>query len=246
MLPDVPWGEPDRALPSAMDPRPRPSRPRALALCLALLPACIVVDGRYGDGPLLEGDGVAATVERSLGAVEGIELEGPIDLDVTVGAPPSLVLHADANLLEHLETRERSGRLVIRFAPGYSYRLRQPVRAEVSLPELSSVRIAGSSDVRLEELAGERLTLGITGSANVVARGRVGRLDVSIAGAGGVDADELVAEHASIAIAGSGDAALRVERRLDVSISGSGDVRFRGEAEVSVSIQGSGDVTRIR
>lgn len=223
----------------------QPLRFAAPAL-LALLPACIVIaHGDFGDGPRLEGDGVAASEERPLGEVDGIELEGPIDLVVTAGASPALRVHADRNLLEHVETRERSGRLRIRLEPGYSYRLREPLRAEVSLPTLESVSIAGSSQVHLQGLDGERLTLAVSGAGNVVARGRVERLEISITGAGDVDAEGLVAERASVSIAGSGDVEMRVARQLDVQIAGSGDVRLHGDAQLSAAIEGSGEVKRI-
>lgn len=49
------------------------------------------------------------------------------------------------------------------------------------------------------------LDLGVQGSGDITAFGRVNLLDVEVAGSGDVDTSELVATTAKLSVAGSGD-----------------------------------------
>ncbi|MDH4384191.1 MAG: DUF2807 domain-containing protein [Caulobacter sp.] len=101
---------------------------------------------------------------------------------------------------------------------------------------------AGCGDWTIANVAG-RLDISQAGSGNVQA-GSVGALDLSVAGSGDTRT-QAVTGRADINIAGSGDVRMaRLDGPLDVSIAGSGDIRVYGgkTGKVDVSIAGSGDV----
>ena len=78
------------------------------------------------------------------------------------------------------------------------------------------------------------------GSGTAGAAGSAGALDLTIAGSGRAELDELSAETADVSIMGSGSGAFASDGKVDASIMGSGDVTVFGRAECTVSAMGSG------
>jgi hypothetical protein len=214
------------------------------------------------------GSGQAGTETRSPGAFEGVASRGSIDISVRQGPVHEVVVQADDNLLELLETvvEAQRGRpvLQVRWRDGSSVRPRSPVRVTVQTPTLSllagagsgdfhvaalrtpslSVSLSGSGDVHLEDLDTAELTVSVAGSGDVTGAGKAGRLSVSVAGSGDVQLLRLQAQDVSVRVAGSGDVKVHAARTLEVGIAGSGDVTHAGEAAVNARVAGSGRVRR--
>ena len=113
----------------------------------------------------------------------------------------------------------------------------------VALPEAPSIRIKGSGDVTLYDLQQAVLDLGVQGSGDITAFGRVDLLDAEVAGSGDVDASELVATSAKLSVAGSGDIDAYVSDSVKARVAGSGDIVIRGNPPIrDHSVAGSGDI----
>lgn len=113
----------------------------------------------------------------------------------------------------------------------------------IALPEAPSIRIKGSGDVTLYDLQQAVLDLGIQGSGDITAFGRVDLLDAEVAGSGDVDASELVATSANLSVAGSGDIDAYVSNSVKARVAGSGDIAVRGNPPIrDHSVAGSGDI----
>lgn len=238
----------------------------ALAATLAMLVVTAWPTAAAG-ADRVAGNGESATESRSPGDFVALRIHA-VDVVVRHGAPVTVTVQADRNLLALLETRVEDGpdgrTLVVGWQRGLSVRTQVPPRVTVTAPALAAlmvagsgdllgerlqgarlaVRVEGSGDVRLKEVATDELSLSIRGSGDIHADGRAPRLSVSIAGSGDVKTDGLQADDVSVSIAGSGDASVRAERSLTVSIAGSGDVIYSGAAVPKKSIAGSGSVTR--
>lgn len=103
----------------------------------------------------------------------------------------------------------------------------------IALPEAPSIRIKGSGDVTLYDLQQTVLDLGIQGSGDITAFGRVGLLDAS----------ELVATSAKLSVVGSGDIDAYVSDSVKARVAGSGDIVVRGNPPTrDHSVAGSGDI----
>jgi hypothetical protein len=226
-----------------------------LAALSAGLSACIfVVDGdgmhskaawNYdweGDsGSVLRGSGTAATQPREVGEFRAVSIRSCADARIHVGAPASVGVTADDNLIDHVLTRVEDGVLVIDFDRG-SYRFRSPLVVEIGTPSLEALRISGSGDAVIDGLNGGALELDISGSGNIAARGTVDTLMVGISGSGDLELYGLRARVAQVSISGSGDVQLDVVERLTAQVSGSGDVRYRGSPQVQRGVSGSGSI----
>jgi hypothetical protein len=195
-----------------------------------------------GTGPRVRGDGTRSSEFRPAQEFRRLRVEGPMDVEVTVGGEGSLEVSADENLLPYIETRVDGDELVVRFAPG-RYDLRCSPRIVATTAELTAVVLAGSGDARVVGLDGGDLEVRVRGSGDIELDGEVERLDVDVEGSGDVDAHQLTSRAARVRIQGSGDVDLGDIGGLDVEIDGSGDVRYRGApAHLRKEVHGSGSI----
>jgi hypothetical protein len=194
---------------------------------------------------------------------------GPNHVLVTVGPAVSVRAQGPRKTLDLYEVVVEHGALSIRPKDTDEWKHREwrwhdvePATFYVTLPRLSGASTAGSGDMRIDRVTGERFaasvagsgdidvgSLGVgdadfsvAGSGNLVAHGRARQSRVSIAGSGEVKAREVASENASISIVGSGDVALTVRDDAHVSIMGSGDAEIAGSAHCTISRFGSGNV----
>jgi hypothetical protein len=198
------------------------------------------------------GEGPGANVSRNyqVGNFQTIEVAGPYDVTVRTGANPGVSAQGSEKLLERTVVEVRGNKLVIRpeehngwFHFGWSSRGK--ANFTVTVPQLSGATIAGSGDIRVDKVQGNRFEGTVAGSGGIdVAAMDVQSLKLSIAGAGGVKAGTGKARSAEYEIAGSGDvdAGAVQTQQAKVSIAGSGSVRAHSSGTADVSIMGSGDV----
>jgi hypothetical protein len=150
---------------------------------------------------------------------------------------------ADDNILPVLETRVEGDRLVIR----PTEKAIKPVVGIVikaTAPNIESVQCAGAASVALEGVANDKLVLVLTGAGKALVSGSTAALDVTMNGAGSLEAGDLQAKTAEIEINGAGEADVHVLENLKVVIKGTGKVRYAGDPEVERSVIGIGTISR--
>ena len=210
-----------------------------------------------------------ATVSRNyqVGNFQQIEVAGPYDVEVRTGGNPGVSARGSEKLLEHTIVEVDGDKLVIRperhdgwFHFGWSSH--GNAHFMVTVPQLSGATIAGSGDIKVDRVAGQKfegtvagsgginvaaldvqsLKLSIAGSGGVKGAGKAQSAEYDIAGSGDVDAGGIQAQQLKVSIAGSGGVKAHSSGTADVEIMGSGDVEVSGGAKCSISKQGSGDV----
>jgi len=214
-----------------------------------------------------EAPGPNVSRNYQVGNFQQIEVAGPYDVEVRTGSNPSVSANGSEKLLEKTVVEVKGDKLLIRpennhgfFHFGWSSRGK--AHFTVTVPQLTGATIAGSGDVQVDKVQGDRfegtvagsggivvgnmdvqtLKLAIAGSGGVKGSGKAKSADYDIAGSGGIDGSGIVAEQAKISIAGSGDVKAHATGNADVSIMGSGDVQVSGGAKCKVTKAGSGDV----
>src|SRR5690606_22905131 len=175
-------------------------------------------------------EGPAIAVMTAEPAYDGAPFEdlttvGPQNVVVTLGETHSVRWEGSPETLARLEVVVEDGTLTIRprsgIRRGFNWGRGDAPTFHVTTPRLDSVSLAGSGDVQVDRIEGERFA-------------------GSIAGSGELSIDALQVDAAEFSIAGSGDVvAAGSARRTEVSILGSGDVRASGlrseAAEVSIA-----------
>jgi hypothetical protein len=211
-----------------------------------------------------------ATVSRNyqVGAFDQVEVAGPYDVQVRTGPNVSVSASGSEKLLGRTIVEVKGNKLVIRpeqqgmFHFGWSSRGKAAFT--VTVPALSGATIAGSGDIKVDQVKGasfegtvagsggidvgtmdvQQLKLTIAGSGGARAgSGKAQNAKLEIAGSGDIDAGRIAAQTANVSIAGSGNIKANATGTADVSIMGSGDVEVTGGAKCTVSKQGSGNVS---
>ena len=219
----------------------------------AIAAGAIVIAGATSACSQARGEDGGPTVSRNynVGSFDQIELAGRYDVDVRTGANASVAASGPERAMERLIVEVRGGKLVIKPKNerrwfGFGSRSgKDTVRVVVTVPTLSGAALAGSGDIRIDKVRGERFEGAISGSGDLkLGTVEVGLLKLGIAGSGGLDAGSGRARSAEYEIAGAGDvrAARVATEELKVSIAGSGNVEAHATRAADVDIVGSGNV----
>jgi hypothetical protein len=210
---------------------------------LAIVFAVVVTLEPWGGGSSsLRGSGVPASQVRALPPFRSVELAGSNIVTIHVGGRQSVVVHADRNLLDHVTTEVRAGRLVINNKPG-SYASKSPMSVDVAVPSLTALRLSGSGIISADGVNASSMTITLPGSGDVNASGKAARLDVAVGGSGNARLASLPARDARAVIGGSGTIVVNATNSLRAAIPGSGVIFYLGNPEhVTTSISGSGTI----
>lgn len=237
------------------------------SIAAAALIAALAATGGCGHA---RGEDPGPTVSRNyaVGDFRQIEVAGPYDVEVRTGSKPSVSAEGGEKLLGRTKVEVTDGKLIIHpenhhgmFSWGWS--THGNARFVVTVPELRGAHIAGSGDIKVDQVKAESFEGGVAGSGTLsVASLQVQLLKLEIGGSGGIkagagnaktaqyeiagsgdiDAGSVAVEQARISIAGSGNIRAHATGAADVDVAGSGDVEISGGAKCTVNKHGSGDV----
>lgn len=219
--------------------------------CLLALSGCAIIVNGNDDvqvksvfsGSTVVGDGRLAQDTRAVGSVSSINVSGPLDVTVRIGATPSLEVAADGNLLPMIRTEVTGG--VLRMWVEGSVRSANRLRVNYTVPSLTEVHASGSGSLVIGDLNGAPLTFRKSGSGSVVLGGRVSRLDFQHNGSGQVLASALDTGDARVSLSGSGAMSLGqvTGATMTVNADGSGSLQARGAvASLKAQANGSGGI----
>jgi len=192
----------------------------------------------------VQGNGQVAVERREVGNagdVVGIDLNGPVQVEVRVGAAPSLQVEGDSNLLPMLLTDAAGGTLRV-WVEG-RVQTANALRVVYTTPRLTRINSNGSGRLSVSGLNGGSLTLDQNGSRGVQLSGKVARLDARLNGSGSVNAAGLESDAVQASLNGSGRLDLGTLRgdTLNLDLHGSGGVHASGAVRsMSVNLHGSG------
>ena len=212
---------------------------------------------QWGRG--VKGNGNVVSQDREVGNFSGVKINCSTDVFIKQGSKTHVVVKADENLLEMIETKVVGGVLKIDIDGSISKSRQMDVY--VTVKNLDEVQINGSGDVESENtISGIDLEIGINGSGDVdldldmknVSTSINGSGDVElsgvngdfvlkISGSGGFDGDNLRLNLCDISIYGSGNVELSGSANsVEVVQSASGDVNLYNLKAQNVSVRGGG------
>ena len=237
---------------------------KSIAAAIVAATAATSACGQHGSG-----DG-GPTVSRSyqVGNFQQIEVGGAYDVDVRTGANVGVSATGPQKLLERTVVEVQGDKLLIHpqehqgwfhFGSWNS----GTAHFTVTVPQLSAATIAGSGDIQVDHVKGDRfegtvagsgglgigtidvqsLKLSIGGSGDAkAAAGHAASGEYEIGGSGGVDAGGVATQQMKVSVAGSGNIKANSSGPAEVDISGSGDVEITGGAKCTINKAGSGNV----
>jgi hypothetical protein len=221
----------------------------AALVCMIIVAAGVIVLAVSGvfDGSsastTVTGSGVATTQARHVAAFTKLDLAGSNNVKVVIGSRQSVFVNADDNLLRRVTTRVEGGRLVIETAGTFT--TRNPMSVAITVPSLEAIVLSGGGTIVARNIHSRRLTVELSGSGLLRARGTVTRLDVALSGSGDAQLGQLVARDARAVVSGAGQIVLTATRTLHAAVPGRGAIVYGGNpGHVTRSITGTGAITK--
>ena len=212
--------------------------------------------------------GASVSRNYSVGNFQRIEVAGPYDVEVHTGGNPGVTAQGSQKLLERTVVEVQGDKLVIHPENSHSFfhfgwDSEGKAKFAVTLPQLSELTLAGSGDIHIDRVQGQKfegmiaghgdLTVGaidvqqlkmtIAGAGDAkTGTGKAQAAEYDIAGAGNLDARATQTQQVKVSIAGSGDVKAHSSGTAEVDIVGAGNVDISGGAKCTISKTGAGDV----
>jgi len=203
----------------------------------------VIVDGQVLSGNVVEGSGKKETEIRSFANFSEIYLNLDADITITAGEKSQCKITADNNLFPLILT-ESSGNALHIF-PEESYISNRKMTIAIETPLITRAETTGSGTINITMVTEEKVSLVISGSGVITAKGEVTNLEATINGSGHVNTSSLRASTATIKVNGSGKAHIHAANELTASVRGSGDITYIGTpSTINASAIGSGTIAK--
>ncbi|MFI4965842.1 MAG: GIN domain-containing protein [Caulobacterales bacterium] len=191
------------------------------------------------DQPWSHGDrGAQATRDVAWTGGDTLDLDVPADVTYTQ-APGAgkLVISGPQREVANVEVRDGH----VRFA--HHGRRRGDLTIVMTAPAVTRFNLSGSGKLAIEGYDQDKLSVDVSGDADVSATGQAKTLALSISGSGAADFTGLKVADANLDLDGSGDATLAPTGSATINISGSGDVTLLSRpARLESNVSGSGSI----
>ena len=191
--------------------------------------------------------GDMTTVSRDLSGFDRIEVNGSWRIDVSRGDQWQVELSYPENYEGEFEVSVNGERLSLDGAEPRSFfgRSNAQFAADIVMPELVELEVAGSSRVTLSGLEGEQLTIDAAGATQITGEdGRYGELELSVAGANDIQLAGFVFTDADVDLAGASSLTLTMDGgELTGGLAGAGKVEYFGTvSREDIDVAGFGSV----
>ena len=188
------------------------------------------------------GSGAVASETRDVGAFTRIDAGGGIGVTVTIAPAGPLTLTAQDDVRPLIATEVVDGTLKIHATK--SYTTTAEVVVAVTMPSVESLTTSGGSAIEIADLAGDALTLDLTGGSRVHLTGAVDTIDLSASGGSRAEIDGLTATSITVDLTGGSVASVRATDEVSGSAGGGSRVTVHGDAQLNVESTGGSTVNR--
>jgi len=233
----------------------------ALPVLLLGVGACNDEDKPTAPNNGIVGSGTPATEVRTVAAFHSVNLSAVGDVTVLQGAPQTLRVTVDDNIIQYITTTVTGGVLEIGETPGVDLD-RYDLAVDVTMPDIQGLAVTGVGSIRsVNLLQVDTLTVNLSGVGTVILQMAVAHLtstlggvasmlldgsatthEFTLSGDGSLGAFDLDTDTSRISISGLGPAEVTAADVLAVTISGSGTVYYKGTPTVNANITGTGQI----
>lgn len=189
-----------------------------------------------------------------------LEVSDAIRVNVVSGSAFEVSATGERNDLDDLNIFVQDGKLTARY--NNSWKKRQQMDIDITMPDLASVDFSGAVDARIEDFVnlpsveielsgasqcdfegtGTTLKFDINGASRLSTFGKMKFLDGEVSGASQLNAFELETEESDLDVSGASNAKVWVTRLLEVKASGASNLRYRGNPKVEKEVTGGSSV----
>ncbi len=214
----------------------------------------------------MRGEGAITSGEYEVGAYDAVDIRGGFRVVYSSAPSTKIRLDIQENVRQYVTFNVNNGVLIVdssrniivpSLREGPTLYLYNPnlkalyVSGAVSMNDSEPIsgesfelEVAGAGDIDLA-LDVKRLNADLAGAASLQLRGNADDADISISGAGEIDALDLQTKRARVRLSGVGSASISCSDELDVDVSAVGSLRYRGNPSVRQSVSGVGNIKRV-
>lgn len=215
-----------------------------LLLAVWVLSSCEYVQG----GNIVRGSGDVVEETRDVSGFDRVELGTIGTLIIEQGDQAGLVVEAEDNLLQYIETRVQGGKLLIDVRQGASITPTRPIRYRLTTDDLREIALSSSGDAQAPMWQASQFAIQISSSGSLSMDGiEADRVDITVSSSGNVGLDEIITGRLSVVIESSGNVTIGSGSadEQDIRISSSGDYEAREveSTRVEARLTSSGSAT---
>lgn len=189
----------------------------------------------------LMGQGTIVSETRSLPTFHSVVNTVFADVLITQGPEEDIIIEAQQNILQELNTRVVNGEL--RITVDRCIDINQAIKVHITIPEIRNLALTGVGDmIAQNNFDVNNLRIALTGVGDFVLKGTTTSLDIALTGVGNVRSFQLISTDCDVLISGTGDAEVFVNHQLNVIITGTGSVFYKGNPLINSTITGIGSV----
>ena len=196
---------------------------------------------------VLEGSGTIVDKEHEVQPFEILHAGTILRLNIHAGEKPSVVVHADDNLIDHIQVTQEGKRLTVMLEKDLRVR-RASITVDVTTPTLNELFVEGAAQVELKDLQTKSLAIRLAGAAKLSGQVDAEKLEIDASGAARIELetpDDRTAE--SVTINAKGATSVDLERfqakRVSIAMSGAGHCRVFASEELNAEAAGVGSIT---
>ena len=178
----------------------------------------------------VSGSGQAKTEARQLAPFTAVEVKCATTINITVQGLREFEISGDDNIVPLITTEVRDNTLYI--AADKDYDPKNKVQINISMPELAKFVFAGAGEATLSRVRGDQVVIVASGAGEVRASGHPRQADITLSGAGRVDAKDLLAEITKATSTGVGEMNVYASEQLDASTAGVGAINYYGNPKI--------------
>ena len=181
---------------------------------------------------------------RKVGTFYGINVIGPINMEVNVGKEQSVTINGDKAFIDKVQTTVDGGVLRVTYDEKGPKTIKGDATIVITVPALTSFRVQGAGKADVRNIAGERIDIQFEGAGALHASGKVKLLRLKAQGVGEVDVKNLKTERADVNFEGMGDVNVHASDTLNLVVRGMGNFGYYGHPKtVNKSVSGIGSVS---
>jgi hypothetical protein len=185
----------------------------------------------------VRGSGVSKSEKRTVAPFTSVEVTCQGSIQVHSQGQQSLEISGDDNIIPLLTTEVINDTLYIRSTKEYDPKSK--LQITISTPDLKKFSFTGAGEATLENIKNDHVEIAMKGAGSLSASGETKDADITLSGAGSVDAKNLHAVNAKVNSSGVGSVDVYATEQLDAKASGVGEINYYGNPK-SVNRQAKG------
>lgn len=213
----------------------------AVPLALLVLGTGLVLSGGCA---VDAGSGLVRSEGRAIEASGSLDVSGAFQVQVTKGSSSSATVETDDNLIGEVLLETEGDRLVLRWKDQLkAYEPSEGVKVKLVLPELFEVRASGASEVKVDSLVSESVTMIARGGSRIAASELIAN-EVSLSLSDDSTAHFQLVDVDVLTCAASGSSRLEATgngSHLNLSLSGASQAELSGLSTAEVRLDAAGE-----